>query len=195
MIKLHMGCGWNVLPGWINCDLRPRRDGVIQVDVTKGLPFPDGIVDYVFHEHMIEHLPRPEGVKFLQECFRVLRPGGKIRVTAPDLDFLWKLVHEPTERSTDYVKQTMANLLPDEQEPHPVLVVNNYFYAFGHQFIYDFDLLSRTMERVGFVDLARAEVGASKDPNLDDLEHVGRMPEGFLELESMVVEARKPGGN
>jgi predicted SAM-dependent methyltransferase len=192
MIKLHIGCGWNVLPGWINCDFRPRRSDVIPVDVTKGLPFPDGIVDYVFHEHVIEHLNRADGLKLLQECFRVLRPGGKIRVTAPDLDFLWKLTHKPTELTRRYVKETMANLFPNEDTAHPVLIVNNFFKSFGHEFIYDFDFLSQTMERVGFAELRPGAVGTSEDPNLDDLENVGRMPEGFLELESMVVEAQRP---
>lgn len=192
MIKLHIGCGWNVLPGWINCDLRPRYSNVVPVDVRRGLPFPDGIFDYVFHEHVIEHLDRGDGLKLLEECFRVLRSGGTIRVTTPDLDFLWRLMREPTEVTQRYVKETVANLLPNEAAPHPVLVVNNFFKSFDHEFIYDLDFLSRTMERVGFAELRTATVGKSRDPNLDDLEHVGRLPEGFLELESMVIEARKP---
>lgn len=192
MFKLHIGCGFNVLPGWINCDLQPRYASVIPVDVTRGLPFPDGIGDYVYHEHVIEHLDRPAGRKLLEECFRVLRPGGKIRVTAPDLDFLWKIMRDPTDLTRQYVKENVARWLPDDEVPHPVLVVNNFFQNFGHQFIYDFDFLSRTMEQVGFVDLKRGVVGESDDPQLDDLENVGRMSEGFLDLESMVIEARKP---
>jgi predicted SAM-dependent methyltransferase len=181
-----------VLPGWINVDLRPRSADVIAVDVRRGLPFPDGIFDYVFHEHMIEHLDRADGIAFLEECVRVLRPGGRRRVVAPDLDFLWKLLHEQTDLTRRYVEQTVANLLPDEATPHPTLVVNNFFNSFDHRFIYDRDLLWKTIERVGFDDLRPGTLRASDDPNLDDLENVGRLPEGFLELESMVVEARKP---
>jgi predicted SAM-dependent methyltransferase len=191
LFKLHIGCGWNVLPGWINVDIRPRYSSVIPIDVRRGLPFPDGIFDYVFHEHVIEHLDRTDGMKLLAECFRVLRPGGKMRVVAPDLDFLWKLMHEPTEMTRRYVKEQVANHLPGE-EPHPTLIVNNFFRSFDHQFIYDVDFMCKTLERVGFGELRQGTVGASDDPNLDDLENVGRMPEGFLALESMVIEARKP---
>lgn len=192
MFKLHVGCGWNVLPGWLNCDVQPRYANVVHIDARHGLPFPDGIFDYVYHEHVIEHLRRADGLTLLAECFRVLRPGGKIRVTAPDLDFLWKLMHEQTELTRRYVTEQVANLLPDEDAPHPVPIVNNFFKSFGHEFIYDFDFLRRTMERVGFAELRAGTVGTSEDPHLDGLENLERIPEGFLELESMVIEARKP---
>jgi hypothetical protein len=76
--KLHLGCGDNVLPGWLNSDYYPRSDSVLHLDATAPLPLPDASLDYVFSEHMIEHLSSADGMRMLRECHRVLRPGGKV---------------------------------------------------------------------------------------------------------------------
>ena len=53
--KLHIGCGSNVIPGWLNADYFPRSRNILHLDATK--PFSllgSDIFDYVFSEHMIE---------------------------------------------------------------------------------------------------------------------------------------------
>ena len=86
--KLHVGCGSWWLDGWLNSDLHPSSPGTLLLDATRRFPFPDGTFAYVYSEHMIEHLTFREGMAMLGECHRVLAPGGKVRVTAPDLAFL-----------------------------------------------------------------------------------------------------------
>jgi SAM-dependent methyltransferase len=54
--------------------------------VRKGLPFRTGAFDVVYHSHLLEHLTRTEGTALLTECWRVLRPGGVLRVAVPDLE-------------------------------------------------------------------------------------------------------------
>ena len=55
-------------------------------DLANGIPFLDQEFDVVYHSHVLEHFDRSEGEKFLRECFRVLKPGGIIRVAVPDLE-------------------------------------------------------------------------------------------------------------
>ena len=68
---------------------------VYQLDVTKPFPFQSGIFDAVFSERMIEHIPYLAGRSTLQECFRVLKAGGMIRISTPNLHFLIDLYDHP----------------------------------------------------------------------------------------------------
>src|SRR5687768_11548268 len=86
--KLHLGCGGNILGGWLNADLEPNSPDIARIDVTQRLPFEDTCFDYVFSEHLIEHLSYPQGLQLLSESHRVMRPGGRVRISTPDLAFL-----------------------------------------------------------------------------------------------------------
>jgi predicted SAM-dependent methyltransferase len=86
--KLHLGCGGNILSGWLNTDLEPGSSDVARVDLTERLPFEDACFNYIFSEHVIEHLSYSQGLGMLSECHRVLRSGGRIRISTPDLAFL-----------------------------------------------------------------------------------------------------------
>ena len=76
--KLHIGAGTLTLEGWLNTDVHPAGASNY-LDATKRFPIADGTFDYVFSEHMIEHVPYCSGMTMLAECFRIARPGGKIR--------------------------------------------------------------------------------------------------------------------
>lgn len=78
--KLQLGCGMNQIPGWLNTDFRPDYD-VTFLDVTQPFPIPDNSFDFIFAEHLIENF-KPQQLKdVLSECFRILNPGGIIRLT------------------------------------------------------------------------------------------------------------------
>ena len=95
MIKLHLGCGRNILDGWINTDYNTAKfSGSDYLDVTKKFPYDNNSVDYIFSEHMIEHISYQDGKFMLEESFRVLKSSGKIRISTPDLKFLIKLYNE-----------------------------------------------------------------------------------------------------
>ncbi|NIM05131.1 MAG: methyltransferase domain-containing protein [Armatimonadetes bacterium] len=51
------------------------------------LPFKDECFSEVRSRHLIQYLRRTDAVRFLQECWRLLVPGGRIYVTAPNLQF------------------------------------------------------------------------------------------------------------
>jgi SAM-dependent methyltransferase len=85
--KLHIGCGTNVLPGWINIDRIARAPGVVtDIDPTS-LPFADGSVASVLAEHVLEHLTFAEERAVWQEFARVLRARGELVIEVPD--FAW----------------------------------------------------------------------------------------------------------
>ena len=94
---LNVGCGDRHDPAWVNVDLRSTGPGVMVCDVTRGLPFADGVFDGIYHSHLLEHLPKRVAPIFLRECFRVLKEGGIARVVVPDLECIARLYLEYLE--------------------------------------------------------------------------------------------------
>ena len=82
--KLQLGCQKLLLKGWLNSDVEPSSQDVIHLDVTKQFPFEDCVFDYVYSEHLIEHLEYDDCIKMLYESYRVLKDNGKIRIATPN---------------------------------------------------------------------------------------------------------------
>jgi SAM-dependent methyltransferase len=108
MKKINLGCGPQIVEGWINVDysygakmakipffsLMNRVLGIFSMtwdkriflhDLRKPFPWGDATADVVYSSHTLEHLSREDGQRFLSECCRVLKPGGIIRILVPDL--------------------------------------------------------------------------------------------------------------
>jgi predicted SAM-dependent methyltransferase len=83
---LNVGCGQQFHRDWENIDLEPRSIHVRSHDVTSGLPYSSNSFDGVYHSHVLEHLKTEQGRALLAECYRVLKPGGVLRVVVPDLE-------------------------------------------------------------------------------------------------------------
>jgi predicted SAM-dependent methyltransferase len=86
MKKLNLGCGYNFHPEWVNIDFQSTGKGVIAHNLLLGIPFPDNSFDVIYHSHVLEHFSESEGKKLINECFRVLKKGGIIRIAVPDLE-------------------------------------------------------------------------------------------------------------
>ena len=83
---LNLGCGNKFHPDWVNVDFVSTGEGVIAHNLLSGIPMPDNKFEVVYHSHVLEHFQRDDAFKFIQECYRVLRPGGIIRIAIPDLE-------------------------------------------------------------------------------------------------------------
>jgi len=200
---LQIGCGRRILSGWLNADFYPKTRNVLHLDATCRLPFDDDTFDFVFSEHMIEHVPFHQGQDLIHECFRVLAPGGTLRISTPDLAFLIDLYRREQapdpELSTiqaEFLRHFLATEIKDRERHAPrdyeAFLINKFVRAWGHEFIYDEKALRYALEESGLSDIARREVLESEHEALRGLEHVDRKPEGHLGLESLVLEATKP---
>lgn len=85
-VLCNVGCGARHHPAWINIDVHGVGETVLQWDLRQGLPLPEGTCDAVYSSHAIEHFDRAGARGFLSECYRVLKPGGILRLVAPDLE-------------------------------------------------------------------------------------------------------------
>jgi predicted SAM-dependent methyltransferase len=85
---VNIACGDSYVDGWHNLDYVPHSSSVTKANLLERLPFKDNEVDVVYSSHFLEHIPRGQLVPFLTECFRITKPGGKLRFVLPDLEVL-----------------------------------------------------------------------------------------------------------
>src|SRR3989344_7865177 len=125
-IKLNLGCGSQVIEGWINVDYALGAwffklpffaalnrclhlfnldwDRWIFIhDLRKRFPWNDDSVDVIYSSHTLEHFSKSVGRHFLEECFRVLKPGGVIRIVVPDLHVLVSAYSENRLMADDFL--------------------------------------------------------------------------------------------
>ena len=96
---LNVGCGERFHPEWVNLDIHPAAPGVQKWDLSRDLPFGEGSFEVVYHSHVLEHFSREDGLRMLQQCFRVMRSGGIVRVAVPDLEKIARLYLEALDKS------------------------------------------------------------------------------------------------
>lgn len=79
LVRLNIGCGERHIEGYESIDIKTGVD-------ARKLPHADGSVDEVYASHLLEHFDYEEVPKVLAEWVRVLRPGGLLRVSVPDVE-------------------------------------------------------------------------------------------------------------
>ena len=178
MTKLHLGCGPVIHQGWVNIDNR-RYPGVDKVlDVTKKLPFKN--VDYIFAEHFIEHLSYRDALKLLRECRRALNDDGVLRLSTPNLDWVW-MTHYKIDGT-------------EQEDVMACFYLNRAFRGWGHQFLYNETTLKATLADAGFSQFERVEYGESRHEALRGLERHERSPDYGRLSHILILEASGRGG-
>jgi predicted SAM-dependent methyltransferase len=86
MLCLNLGCGVTFHHDWINIDFVSTNPAVMAHDLRRGIPYPENQFDVVYHSHVLEHFTKSDGFRFTNECYRVLKPNGVLRVVVPDLE-------------------------------------------------------------------------------------------------------------
>jgi predicted SAM-dependent methyltransferase len=184
-LRLNVGSSGGHVEGWISIDIERDPEGrCFRMDAAAPWPFRDGSAAAVNSEHFIEHLTRDQAAAYLREAFRVLRCGGTIRTSTPDLAGMAEayIAKDPgvldVHRSHGYRASGHADL------------VNNYFFQHGHRHIFDFDTLAELLSDAGFLQIERASFGQSRHPELRGIDtHDVGGPEHLV----VAVDAVKPG--
>ena len=193
--RLQIGAGYNLLSGWLNTTLYPFAAGTVYLDASQRFPIPSDCFDYVFSEHVIEHLEFEEAATMLSESARILKSGGRIRLATPDLAQIIALYTQPQAAAQrEYIRWIMDNFRPQIGEYNPAHAINQSFHGWRHKFIYDEPTLIQALEAAGFASITRVEPGQSGDDNLRGIEQHGDYvgSETAMRYETMVFEAVKP---
>lgn len=84
--RFHWGCGPVTPFGWVNSDVEPGPGVHVVADIRDGLPLPDWAFDYIVSIHALPEIPYRDQDRALSELYRVLKPGGVLRLGLPDAD-------------------------------------------------------------------------------------------------------------
>lgn len=153
MIKLHLGCGRRDFgPDWCHIDGGDfdhlnKNSGTIDT-----LDFPNKTIDLIYASHLIAYWDELEVVQILMEWFRVLKPGGVLRLATPDFGIMTKLYQEKKVSYNDIKGPLYGRMYMNE----------NKIY---HKVCYDYNSLFTLLDSIGFQGI--------KQYNWRDTEHAG----------------------
>jgi hypothetical protein len=192
-LHLNIGCGTQSLPGWINIDCLPYPNVDRILDARKRLPYTN--VRFIVAGHFIEHLALPDALRFLRECRRVLEVDGVLRLSTPNLDWV-------------YMTQYRTGMSGGEAL-RACFTMNRSFYGWGHQFLYNKPALEALLRHAGFAEIFFCSSGESghealrgvdthepypdspECPHLLVAEAWGRAHSPQPEIEAMTVEYKR----
>ncbi|MGD8327785.1 MAG: methyltransferase domain-containing protein [Acidobacteriota bacterium] len=176
-LRLHIGCGDKHLEGWVNIDSKPLPGVDVVADVTDGLDF--DAVQAVFAEHFLEHLALPDALRFLQAVHRILAADGWLRLSTPNLDWVWETHYRLDPQLSEEDRRLMA------------VHTNRAFRGWGHRFLWNRELIREALRACGFDDVRECRYGESELPVFCGVERHEIYPD-LPELPHVViVEARK----
>lgn len=162
------------------------RKGVYGADLRYPLLIDDASVDGIFTEHTLEHLTFDQVRRLLGECFRILKPSGRIRVIVPDVSiFVARYQANDLEWFREWERLTLA---PRKRVlVTPMQAISFVTQEYGHRSAWDFASLDRVLGEAGFIGIESAAYREGRDPRLlrdKDLDS--------RRLVSIYVEAAKP---
>jgi len=158
-LKLNLGCGPNSKLGWLNIDLF-HSGADLQLDLRERWPFPDGSVAYIYSEHVFEHFEFYEEVPHvLSESLRVLQADGVFDVGVPDTEWPLRGYGNPDHDYWPFAPTCHPSSC-ETQLDHI-----NYHFRQGeeHKYAWDEETLTRSLQRSGFVCIARRPFDATLD--------------------------------
>jgi predicted SAM-dependent methyltransferase len=185
-VKVNVGAGTVVLPGWINTDVHWRSD--MYLDLTRPWPVPPESIDRIYGDNVIEHFSLKTARDVFRHCYRALRPGGAVRFATPDLERTARAYLEDSALTSAHLERHRRNGYPAEH-PADMLRVTYAYHGHHRGYIFDWDALSAELAAAGFSDVRRYDAGQSDDPEFKGLETRAEPTEAATEL---VVQARKP---
>lgn len=151
------------------------------------LPFPDGHFTDIVSQHTIEHLEYdPQVLDLFQDCFRMLRPGGRVWFSCPDLE---KVCAAYVADRCSTIDRGLKRHWPHADAPgFPVQHRINYYFHQGgeHRGLMDYEMLHWALAYAGFVDIRRGT-------EADFLRDYPDFPPRRDDFDSIYVTARKPG--
>lgn len=161
-IKLNIGSAMTMFHhGWTNIDVfdygqwaQGHGYQYQRLDIRNGIPWGTGDVSLIYCGHMLEHLSYKEGLTFLRDCRRVMKPDGAMRLIVPDADQLISAFGETKYpglvpysgevlHAFDEVNEGCANAPTAAGKLWALLLE-------GHQAVYDAETLVGMLEQAGF---------------------------------------------
>jgi predicted SAM-dependent methyltransferase len=153
-MKLHLGCGPRYIPGFVHVDAQPA----LHVDIVgpvEDLPMEDASVSLIYASHVLEHFGRYAYRAVLAEWFRVLKPGGILRLSVPDFAVCAAIYYE--NGLADGLSGLVGLIIGGQRNEHDF-----------HKMIFDEDFLRRDLLTLGFSEVRRWDWRTTEHTAIDD---------------------------
>ncbi|MBZ9572237.1 methyltransferase domain-containing protein [Patescibacteria group bacterium] len=179
---LHLGSGQKYIEGMVNIDGNIFRKKDIWLDLTLGLPFSDNSIEGIYTSHTLEHFKIKQLGRLLTECYRVLKPGGCLRIVVPSLEYA---IEAWNNKAIDKLSEW----------PHKFNSIGGRFNNFTlcdnqHFLMFDFSFLQELLSEAGFVNIVRSPAHKSKKFSLAHMEYEYNNDDSLDS--SLYVECSKP---
>uniref|UniRef100_A0A6M3LK12 Putative methyltransferase n=1 Tax=viral metagenome TaxID=1070528 RepID=A0A6M3LK12_9ZZZZ len=135
-VCLDVGCGQNKQPNFLGMDKRkvPGVDILHDAEVSPW-PLPDSICNKILCSHIYEHIKPWVSIDFMNECWRVMKPGGQLLISTPyatSHGFYQDPTHcNPANEST-WTYFDPAHFLWKIYKPKPWKIIRNAFQMIGN---------------------------------------------------------------
>ncbi len=189
--KLHLGCGSKIAQGWLNAD-KFKSDADIYLNLNARFPFRDNVFSTIYSEHTLEHIPTDYVPHLLAECHRVLKVGGLLRFTIPDLEiYAEKYVKGDREFFEPIIRKYAEKMVKNRKKYWLVRSPGGAFMSrvvhrfYHHRWMYDFETLKSCLEEIGFSKVLKQSCGKSLKSD------IGAMDREDRSYETLYVEAVK----
>ena len=183
LLKLHLGCWKRYIPGFVHVDVcdMPHIDCKRSVDDLS--VFADGSAELIYASHVFEYFDRQRGAEVLKEWYRVLAPGGVLRIAVPEFGQLVK-VYRKTKDIARILGPLYGRMEIDTKKGKAVLY---------HKTVYDFDSLAEMLKTAGFKKVKRYDWRKTIHKDYDDFSqaYFPHMDKEKGMLTSLNVEAVK----
>ena len=146
-VYLHMGCGPNIFPGFINVDKFDIREGVTNWDLGNPL-VEDNSVDAIYPSHSLEHLNIRDGIRALRNWHRVMKHGGVLYLAVPDLkEICLKMANSGVDHIQSWWIYTLFGYqAPTESKGIDVPNEPGQYHMSG----YTLETITHELEKIGF---------------------------------------------
>lgn len=172
---LHIGCGKNYLNGLINIDGNIFRKKDIWLDATLGLPFPAGSMQGIYTSNFLEHFNYADALKISREFYRVLKPGGGLRLVVPSLEYAINMYRE---NNASAFSSWPADFKSIGGRFNNFLLCGNQ-----HLLMFDFSFLEELLTDAGFKGVMKTFSHKSSFLNDEDMQFEAKNRGEFLYVE------------
>lgn len=138
---------------WLHID-NAKFHHTRQYDIFN-LPFEDNLCELLYACHLIAYFDRQEIVPILKEWYRVLKPGGILRIATPDFGAICMMY-----QTTNTPLKNMLGPLYGKMQMNDVWIY--------HKTCYDYEALRNILQQADFGIVSRYDHKATETANIDD---------------------------
>lgn len=192
---LYVGCGHHRMQGFIHVEINTAKQfkkggnsgpPEIIADITRHIPVKDNSVDLIFSRATLEHLTYHELINHFLECHRIIKKGGYVRMTVPDMDIMIENYQNKKEDlEIAKIEGEISSDMPCEN--HTDLFINRVLYH-DHYYLHNFDTLNRALKKTGFTNIKKVNPGQTALIKIS--EELYKAEKGRDKL-SVIIEAQK----